>query len=300
MTGISVIIPTLNRSEHLLQTLYDLSQQVFDYGFEIIVVDQSDQEDTRALDFAKQHHMVRYHFVSDFRGLPKARNFGASVAVFDYLLFLDDDISCDNTLLKEHYHALQPLDVGIVAGGITEKYKQNTDESTGRFNYWTASPKGGFHLSGDFSVEHAKGCNFSVKKDVFQVCSGIDERLSQGAALYEELDFCLRVRKAGHTVRFYSKAHVIHLAANDGGCRVQNIKNYFETLARNRSLVISRHLEGHHAISAYLYLFKLLCSYIIAYGNATLLFDFIKGVKDGYPLGKGQVVNSYETRHVLP
>ena len=46
MKGFSVIIPTLNRTSFLKNTLKDLVLQDFNLPFEIIIVDQSNQKDT--------------------------------------------------------------------------------------------------------------------------------------------------------------------------------------------------------------------------------------------------------------
>ncbi|MDR3258500.1 MAG: glycosyltransferase, partial [Fusobacteriaceae bacterium] len=113
MNGISVIIPTLNRTDFLKQTLDCLVKQVFEYPFEILIVDQSDKEDKQILEYQKQYSFVRYYHVTSFRGLPEARNFGWQHAKYDYILYLDDDITCENNLLKEHYQYITESGIGI-------------------------------------------------------------------------------------------------------------------------------------------------------------------------------------------
>ena len=51
MQGISVIIPTLNRTDFLITTLKDLVVQKCTFPFEIIIVDQSNEPDIDVINF---------------------------------------------------------------------------------------------------------------------------------------------------------------------------------------------------------------------------------------------------------
>ena len=204
-------------------------------------------------------------------------------------MFLDDDIQCDENLLKEHFSILKDTSVGVVAGGIIEIYKKNQECKIGDFNYWTATPLRGFHKQGTIEVIHGGGGNFSTKKEVLVNVNGIDENLTKGAALYEETDFCLRVKQAGYIVMFHSKASVNHLAAETGGCRVPDIKKYIASLVRNRSLIISRHVKGIYKITATLYLLRLVSAYAFSYKDVSLFKQFITSFKEGFSVGKKEV-----------
>ena len=63
MKGISIVIPTLHRTEFLLNTLKDLVKQVCDFPFEIVIVDQSNQLDDRVVDFCKNYTFFHYHHI---------------------------------------------------------------------------------------------------------------------------------------------------------------------------------------------------------------------------------------------
>lgn len=291
MKGFSIIIPTLNRTEYLLNTLQDLVVQDYKGKFEIIIVDQSKKEDQEVIDFSIKHETVKYHFIQHFKGLPEARNYGAKMAKYEYLLFLDDDISCGTQLLKQHSESLYNPKIAVVAGGITEKNKLNVDTRTGYFSFLTASPERGFHEKKSEEVFHAGGGNFSVKKEIFFEVGGIDEQLTKGTALYEETDFCLRVRKAGYKIWFNYDAHVYHLAAETGGCRVPEIDKYIYSLARNRSLIIKRHLPWYNKMTAKLFLLKLVLAYIKAYKSKSIWIAYLKGKKEGEKLKSQEVKN---------
>jgi len=267
MKGFSIIIPTLNRTAFLLETLKYLVVQEFEFP---------------VIDFSLVHKdIVDYHHITSFRGLPEARNYGASKAIYDYILYLDDDVECGKTLLKEHYSCLKEEDVGVVAGGVTEKNNPDVGDNIGIFKQFIAQPITGFHNDKKRYVDHAKGCNFSVKKSVFLELNGIDTILTKGAALYEELDFCLRLRKINLKVFFNYQAHVYHLAAATGGCRVPKIDKYIFSLVRNRTIIINRHLPWYCKLTARLYLFKLVLSYFVSYKEYAIIKNYYKGIKEG-------------------
>lgn len=289
MNGISVIIPTLHRTEFLVNTLKDLVKQECSFPFEIVIVDQSNNIDVEVVNFCEEYSFCKYHHITFFKGLPEARNFGWQKAKYEYILFLDDDIQCNENLLQEHFSILNDESVGVVAGGIVEVYKENQECKVGDFNYWTATPLRGFHKTGTFEVIHGGGGNFATKKEVLKKVNGIDENLTKGAALYEETDFCLRVKKANYKVMFHSKATVNHLAAETGGCRVPDIKKYIASLVRNRSLIISRHVKGIYKITSTLYLLRLVSAYAFSYKDVSLFKQFITSFKEGFSVGKKEV-----------
>ena len=292
MKPFSIIIATLNRTEFLLNTLEDLIVQNYSGGFEILIIDQSIKEDEAVITFCDKHSNVYYHFITYFKGLPEARNYGAKLAKYEYLLFLDDDISCGNTLLQEHLKSLTIENVAVGAGGITEQNKSNLKSKIGYFDFLTATPTRGFHINKSKEVYHAGGGNFSVKKSIYLEVGGIDEQLTKGAALYEETDFCLRVQKAGYKIWFNYHAHVFHLAAKTGGCRVPEIDKYIFSLTRNRSLIIKRHLPLFYQFTAKLYLLKLVLSYLRVYKSKSILRAYLNGKKEGQSLNYLKITNN--------
>lgn len=286
MTGFSVIIPTLNRTYFLINTLKDLMVQKFEYPFEIIIVDQSTKINNELIHYLKDIEIIKHFHITTFKGLPEARNYGASKALYDFLLYLDDDIRCGTNLLQQHFDYLKKNKVALVAGGITEKFKKNINCEIGKFVFSTATPLRGFHINTKKEIDHAGGGNFSVKKKLYNKIGGIDEHLTKGAALYEETDFCLRLKNLGYIIFYNYGAHVYHMAAETGGCRVPNIRKYIFSLSRNRTIIINRYLSWFHKITANLYLLKLICSYVITYKDIQLYNSYFLGIKEGNKLAK--------------
>src|SRR5690606_21282995 len=102
-SGVSVVIPTINRAEVLVDTVKDLLAQDFD-RYEIIVVDQSDEINQTVVELLRESPVpARYFKADNFRGLPQARNFGWQQARHDIVLYIDDDIRTTRTFVSTHY-----------------------------------------------------------------------------------------------------------------------------------------------------------------------------------------------------
>lgn len=283
-TGISVVIPTMNRAEVLLDTLRDLKNQTF-HNYELIVVDQSDEpnHEAEAL-LAGFDVQARYFYITDFRGLPEARNFGWRQAKNDIVVYTDDDIRCGPEFLQAHFDAHLKTGAAMVAGGITEaKGDRDQPGGTGSFNWWTATPKGNFHKKEEGWCISGKGCNFSVRKQVLAEVGGFDQNLTVGAALYEETEFGLRMREAGFRCWFTPKAHLTHLAAPMGGCRVgPDVARYVFGMAHNRAILIFRHLKLWHRPTALLRMMLYGLSYSRTAGGLAPLRAACRGILAGW------------------
>lgn len=93
---LSIVIPTLNRSDNLTNALNAILRQSLPPK-EIIVVDQSDNSDTKTLVdrstriFLEKTISLKYMWEST-KSITHARNVGARAALGDTVLFMDDDM----------------------------------------------------------------------------------------------------------------------------------------------------------------------------------------------------------------
>lgn len=282
---VSVIIPTLNRSECLRDTMNDLLQQGYK-PLEIVIVDQSPQPDSPLLNSLKgldlSQIFIKYYHVN-FKGLPRARNFGWQTSSGEILIYLDDDVKLRPRLIHEHVECYSHKEIGIVAGGIDEAHRPDNPNPTrtGAFDPWTATPYRDFNSKVKSEVVQAPGGNFSCLRKVLTESGGFDESLGVGAALYEETDFCLRVKKLNYKVWFNPDARLTHLAFATGGCRVPEVPNYIWSMSRNRMVVISRHIRWYHMPTAILRQFLYILSYTRTSMNPITLFKGCVGLIDG-------------------
>jgi GT2 family glycosyltransferase len=206
---------------------------------------------------------ARYFKAENFRGLPQARNFGWRQARHGIVLYIDDDIRTGPGFVAAHAAAHRRSGVDMVAGGIDEaKGDHPTQQPPGSFNWWTATAVRNFSVDKPGWCMHAPGGNFSVRTAALKASGGLDEILSTGAALYEESELALRMKKSGFKTWFEPVARLTHLAAPMGGCRVQrDWPRYMFGLAHNRAILIFRHLRPWHRPTAIARLLLLGLSY---------------------------------------
>lgn len=98
----SVVVTTWQRPAQLKETIHSLLQQSYPQ-IEVVVVCDGQDPATRALaDEFTQQPNVRWIFHCENKGLPAARNRGAREATCDIVLFLDDDVVAETSLVSTH------------------------------------------------------------------------------------------------------------------------------------------------------------------------------------------------------
>ncbi|WP_201499267.1 glycosyltransferase family 2 protein [Psychrobacter arenosus] len=292
LNGVSVVIPTIDRAEVLIDTLKDIINQDF-VNYEIIVIDQSDEINFKAIEFLDSSKITCRYFNAHFKGLPQARNFGLKQASKDIILYIDDDIRCEKDLIRNHYQAHLSHEADLVAGGITEKGDIANDKVAGYFNKWTATAVSNFSSTVSGRCSHGKGCNFSIKKRALFKVGGVDELLNIGAALYEESELALRLEKAGYKAWFEPKAHLIHLAAPMGGCRViKDWPKYMYGLGHNRAILVFRHLSPIYWPTALIRTLLLGISYSRLDKSIKPFISVVKGLNHGRKAARLRPLNT--------
>lgn len=154
----SVVVPTLDRPEHLTQLMTRLASQT-SQGFEVVVVDQSseawkDRASFPGLDLCYLRHPVR--------GAVRARNLGAFIARGAVLAFTDDDCRpAPDWLAKAAVYFDEPAVVGVEGLVRSERigdpdYRSVTNEHFRGLGFMTA--------------------NFFIRAEDFYALGGFDVR----------------------------------------------------------------------------------------------------------------------------
>lgn len=229
---VSVIIPTLNRNDILINTLKDLLLQ--DYpDFEIVVIDQTEQTRPELMDFIKKYPRIKYIHQTE-KSSPRARNTGVQNATGEILLFLDDDVEIKaKDFIASHIENYQDPKIGLVGGRVIYNWEDNISyKEVGRLKYWGLKEITNFDSTQKTKIDHAPGGNLSVIKTIFEQVGGFSE-IYKGNAHMEETDFCLMVRRAGHKMVFEPKAVLRHLQASSGGNRAGDLYEFRYWLVHN-------------------------------------------------------------------
>ena len=204
----SIVIPTYGRAESLASCLAGCKD--IDYprdDFEVIVVDDGDDEETRqaVADFV---HILPLAYIPQPRrmGPASARNAGVTAARGRFVVFIDDDCIPDRCWLRALDEVLGSADSPIIAGGtIANESSGNVYASASQnlvdflYEWYNADPRDARFFASN---------NLACTRVDFLAIGGFDVSFPRAAA--EDRDFCDRWRERGWRLVAAPKAIVRH------------------------------------------------------------------------------------------
>ena len=245
--NISVIIPTFQREQILLDTLSGLIKQI-EPGDEILVMDQTLAHESwteKRLAAWDTGGSIRWIRLKE-RSIVKSMNYGAIQAKTDLLLFLDDDIVPDSGLLKAHKEAYRGSgandEAWAVVGRITQPWQSGETASPSARNDVMRKGKGfDFNSTDRQYIIEAMAGNLSVLKPKFFDIGGFDGNF-RGIAYRFEKEFAERIIEHGGNILFEPSAGIQHLQSARGGVRFAGM--------------YGRSLLPYHSVGEYYYFFR--------------------------------------------
>jgi glycosyltransferase AglI len=194
----SVIIPVYNDPVGLKETLTSLKHQsIPETQYEIIVCNDGGVE---AVSNLCNKYSVREVLITPNKGSYNARNRGIEEAVGDYLAFVDADITVPEHWLECGLMALQSAD--YVGGPVII----NEEEASSPAHYYELVTGFKDNESG-YTHQFYVTANLFVKRSVFELIGGFDERLRSGG----DNEFGNRVYLSGiYRQNFNRELAVIH------------------------------------------------------------------------------------------
>lgn len=197
---VSIIVCTYKGSATLVACLDSLLALNYP-SVEVLLV--NDGDDPRVEDLARSYETIRYIGV-EHGGLSVARNTGAKAAKGEILIYTDDDCIAEPDWLN-WIVALFSDDPKIGAAGgpnIPPKAETATQALV------AAAPGGPAHvLLSDTRAEHLPGCNFAVRRSVFEEVGGFNPVFRTAG---DDVDICWRILAAGYELGFHPAAFVWH------------------------------------------------------------------------------------------
>lgn len=224
-SNLTVVVCTRNRHGSIAQTVNSILRN--DYpNFELIVVDQSDDDSTaKTLEQFSEDNRIRY-IRSQTKGVSTARNIGISNAKSDLIALTDDDCEAHNTWAKEIVAALEhDKRIGIVFGNVLPS---TYDRASGFITaYFIDSPFMARGIYDKHLVEGIGAC-MGLRRSVWQALGGFDNMLGAGAPLKSagETDLTIRALLSGYYVYETPEISVIHYGFRDWGKGRILIGNY--------------------------------------------------------------------------
>lgn len=280
---ISIIIPTYNRVNFLMDTLESvINNKVTPQSFELIIVDNNSQDSTPEMVTAcienhPNYHI--YHVIEKNQGASFARNRGIKEASTPLLLFLDDDEVADPDLIQQWLSFFEDYPDAIGGGGqIIVRFEDPRPKWMSHF----LMPLLGKHKISS-SIKKYKTSQFpfagnmAYRKEVFEQYGHLKTNLGRkGKELLagEEKEFYKRIREYTNQIYHVPDAKVFH-RVEQSRMTQEFIKNQALGLGQTIHLMLEKESPLRKVTKLGSEIFKTVASLILFVGY-TLGFNYPK------------------------
>lgn len=232
----SFIVPVYNRPDEVDELLDSLTRQTLT-GFEVIVVEDGSAVPCAEVCRKYADRLDLHYFDKPNSGPGQSRNYGVERAQGEYVIILDSDV-----VLPEDY--LQAVDDELrrspadAFGGSDSAHSSFTDTQKAISYSMTSFFTTGGIRGGKKKLDkfYPRSFNMGVRREVYQRLGGFS-RMRFG----EDIDFSIRIFKAGCRCRLFPEAWVWHKRRTDfrkffrqvynsGIARINLYKKYPESL----------------------------------------------------------------------
>jgi GT2 family glycosyltransferase len=236
---ISAVVPTRNRPDHAVPCAGSILSDATD-DFELLVVDQSDDDATeQALAAFAGDRRFRY-IRSSSRGASAARNVGVEQSTAPIIAFTDDDCRVSTDWLQQIRMLFEhDPDAALVFGKVSIP-----NELKGRGFAAEFEPHQRVHYEyPPADVPWGLGANMIVRRSLFERVGTFDPLLGPGTAFRagEEFDLEIRALAAGNKVVHAAEIAVFHLGIREGEEASKLVRGY----GRATGATIAKHVRLH-------------------------------------------------------
>ncbi|SRR5258706_3580181 len=237
MASLSVVIPTFNRATILEKVLRGFVEQDNSTAIgELIVVDDGSSDETPAVteSFIKFVPFPVRYLCQDNRGPAAARNYGTREARHEIVLFVDDDVEPQRSLIRRHasWHKDHHSDTDALLGYVTWAPEVNATP----FMKWYGEKGALFAYSllvpnAQVDFRRLYTCNVSFKRRFLLENGCFDEDFKDAA--YEDFELAYRLHQKGLTLFYDSLAVGFHhqrFTFRDACCRAERVASGYKIL----------------------------------------------------------------------
>ncbi|HPD65322.1 MAG TPA: glycosyltransferase family 2 protein [Bacteroidia bacterium] len=271
-----VSIITVNFRQNL--TTLEFLKSIFSItypNFEVLVVDNGSL--TYPAEFVTQYPDIKLIVSRENRGFAGGNNLAVKESTGEYLLFINNDTEVEKGFLEPLVErAVSSPDVGMVSPKIIFFHDKKTIQYAGytALNPMTMRNKtigAGQTDNGNFDkacpTAYAHGAAMLVPGKVIEAAGTMDESFF---LYYEELDWAIRIKKAGFTIWYEPQSVVYHKESVSTG-RNSPLKTYY--MNRNRIRLLRIHFKPLQVLTGLIYL------YSVALVKNMIIF-LVKGEKE--------------------
>jgi GT2 family glycosyltransferase len=226
---VSIIIPTRDAPEHISRCLKSIFAVTRYPNFEVVVVDNGTTDRAASAAIAA-HDVVRVHYDKPFN-FSEANNLGVSVASGDVVVLLNNDTEVvDPAWIETMVFYAQQHQVGAVGPKLL--YPGRTVQHAGVVlgmrgtadHVMRGFPEDSDGYAGSLScareVSAVTGACLMVRRRDYEAVAGL---CTYYRTHYQDVDFCLRLRRRGLRNLFTPNATLIHHESESRGGRYDHV-----------------------------------------------------------------------------
>jgi len=212
----SVIVPVYNRPDEVDELLESLSSQTFK-DFEVVIVEDGSKITCKDVCDKYANILDLQYYYKENSGPGQSRNYGVERAKGDYVLIVDSDAVAPAGYLQAIDDELsrQPSDAwggpDAAHDSFTDVQKAISYAMTSFFT--TGGIRGGKKQLDKF---YPRSFNLGIRREAYLALGGFSKTRFSKMSLYgEDIDFSIRIYKAGYSCRLFPEAWVWHKRRTD-------------------------------------------------------------------------------------
>lgn len=248
---ISAVILSFNSIKYLDKCIHDLVDSLVDFEKEIFIVDNgsTDGSAEKIKELESEFADVKGIFFHENTGTTYSRNSALKRATGDFILVLDSDAYVNREAVNRLTGYLaNNKKCGIAAPKLTYlngKYQKSTDQfptlvsKFKRFFFLRKIEQNESALEiREKDVETVISAFWLFRKDVLDKVGLLDEKIFYSP---EDIDYCIRIWKAGYSIRYLPDVSVIHDAQEISRSRGLKINKFTFSHAKGIFYLLLKH-----------------------------------------------------------
>jgi glycosyltransferase involved in cell wall biosynthesis len=229
----SIVVPVYNRPGEMKELLESLDKQSC-RDFEVIVLEDGSTQTSEEVVRSFQGVFPIEYTSKENSGPSDSRNQGIAMAKGEYVLFLDSDCIVPSGWLQSIANFLKLNPSVVFFGGPDAAHEDFTPFQKAVSYSMTAFLTTGGIRGGKKTVTryYPRSFNMGVKREAALALNGFDTGMRFG----EDLDFSMRLEKAGHASALISEAWVWHK-------RRTKVRSFFKQIFNSGMARVALHLR---------------------------------------------------------
>ena len=212
----SIVVPVYNRPDEVDELLESLSSQTFK-DFEVVIVEDGSKITCKDVCEKYANILDLHYYYKENSGPGQSRNYGVERARGEYVLIVDSDAVAPHGFLQAIDDELQrqPSDAWGGPDAAHESFSdvQKAISYAMTSFFTTGGIRGGKKQLDKF---YPRSFNLGIRREAYLALGGFSKTRFSKMSLYgEDIDFSIRIYKAGYSCRLFPEAWVWHKRRTD-------------------------------------------------------------------------------------